>query len=157
MEVLHLLKDFAHLRGMGVLVALHDVGGALATADRLWILDQGTATEGMPEDLALRGELERTFSSERWRFDALEGGFVPRQKQKIRGGVALSGESPGREWTERALARARYAVAPEAPVSVHVTLTPGGWRWVLGGREEGFPSLEELLGELAPRETPHRP
>ena len=156
MEVLHLLRDFAHLRGMGVLVALHDVGGALATADRLWILDQGSATEGMPEDLALRGELERTFSSDRWRFDALGGGFVPRQKQKIRGMVGLSGESPGREWTERALARARYAVAPEAPVSIHVALTPGGWRWVLGGRGEGFTSLEGLLGGLASREEPPR-
>ncbi|OPZ58444.1 MAG: hypothetical protein BWY88_01040 [Synergistetes bacterium ADurb.Bin520] len=72
-------------------------------------------------------------------------------------GVALSGESPGREWTERALARARYAVAPEAPVSVHVTLTTEGWRWVLGKSEENFPSLEGLLGRLAPREGPPRP
>ena len=150
MEGLHLLRDFAHHQGMGVLLALHDVGGALATADRLWILDEGVATEGVPEELALRGDLERTFSSETLRFDALSGAFILRRNETRRSAVALSGESPGREWTQRALERHRYAVVAEAPMTVHVRRTPEGWRWVwkTSGGERTLASLEEFLGAL---------
>lgn len=148
MEMLHLLRNFAHQRGMGVLLAVHDVGGALATADRLWILDEGVATAGVPEDLALRGDLERTFSSAAWRFDALSGAFVLRRDDAPRRSVALSGESPGREWTRRALERARYAVVSEGPVAIHVFRSAGEWRWLRKGEgaERTFSSLEELLG-----------
>ena len=48
--------------GLAVIVATHDLDLALSHADRVWLVNDRTVTEGSPEQLVSTGELTRVFS-----------------------------------------------------------------------------------------------
>jgi iron complex transport system ATP-binding protein len=115
-ETLGLLRRLVRETGVTVLLSTHQLELALLHSDRVWLLPLGGPIEsGAPEDVALSGGLERTFRSERLRFDSAEGSF--RLREESRGGERVSVEGDGlpRRWTEKALVRGGFVpVALEA-------------------------------------------
>lgn len=75
-ELTALLRMLAHESQLAILLSTHDVELALRMADTIWLVLPGEGVvAGSPGDLALNGTLERAFSREGVRFDALSGGF----------------------------------------------------------------------------------
>lgn len=75
---LRLLRRLSHERSRTILLSTHDVELALALTDRLWLMRDGTLTEGTPPALAQTGALAAFFAHDgltldshslRFRFD----------------------------------------------------------------------------------------
>lgn len=57
-ELMRLLGQLAHNEGKTIVMSTHDLETALHTADHLWIMQEGGISEGTPEQLAERGDIE---------------------------------------------------------------------------------------------------
>lgn len=151
-EMMALLRSLAHDQERAVLLSTHDLDLALYTADRLWaITPEGQLHVGAPEDLVLRGVLERTFPSEQVTFDLTTGTF--RIPLRVQGKVTLAGKGVRAYWTRRALERAGWRVVEgrgDASFHVHVIVQGDrtAWSVVQAGHRRLCHSLYDLLTYL---------
>ena len=60
-EVMELLRKLCSQKGKSVLISTHDLGLATTFADKLWLLDEGMISDGLPEDLILQGKIMEVF------------------------------------------------------------------------------------------------
>ncbi len=103
-EIMQLLQQLARERDKTVFLSTHDLELALQIADKVWLLDKPHGvTIGTPEDLALKGELNKYFHREGVRFDLESGGF--KIDHKLLHAVYLEGEGPHASMARKALAR----------------------------------------------------
>jgi iron complex transport system ATP-binding protein len=127
-EILGLLKRLTRSTDRAILLSTHDLDLAIRAADRMWLMDNGgSISSGAPEDLILRGELERVFASEGVSFDREQGSF--HLAAEIKGYIRLEGEGYTAEWTRRALRREGIDVSKEGPSVVLVKTSPDGVTW----------------------------
>jgi iron complex transport system ATP-binding protein len=91
------LRDYARDEGKTVVVSLHEVGLALTYADRLWVANphSGKVEDGLPEELALSGEVARAFSLPFGRITELNqaeiaAGFAPNYGKNHKNRLTLS-------------------------------------------------------------------
>ncbi len=76
-ETMKSLQRIARSKNKAILLSSHDVGQALALADRLWLLrSDRTMVQGVTEDLVLNGELDMLFAGRRVAFDPMSGDYV---------------------------------------------------------------------------------
>ncbi len=134
-EIVQLLRRLAGERERAVLLSTHDLDLALRCADRLWLLPSGGPLQvGAPEDLVLSGAFQRTFTGVE--FDPALGSF--RLAPEVPGAVGLVGEGLYARWTARAVERAGFRVAEDAPICVEIIRAQGAPAWRLhtaaGGR-----------------------
>ena len=118
-EIVQLLRRLAgdRDRDRAVLLSTHDLDLALRCADRLWLLPQdGPLQTGAPEDLVLSGAFQQAFADVE--FDPAIGSFHLAQEPE--GSVGLVGEGLHALWTARALERAGFSVAEDAPMCVEI-------------------------------------
>ena len=116
-EIVQLLRRLAGASDRAVLLSTHDLDLALRCADRLWLLPlDGPLQTGAPEDLVLSGAFQRAFADVE--FDPAIGSFQLTQEPE--GEVGLVGEGLHALWTERALERAGFRVAEDAPTCVEI-------------------------------------
>lgn len=146
LEVTLMLRELAAELGKSILISTHELELALSWADRLWLMDAGgRVVEGLPEDLALGGELERVFGNERLSYDLEQGRFYvsPTTTHLIR----LAGDSIRQQWTARALQRIGYAPAEGgADVLPALDCSPAGWLLTFPtGEAHRVATLAELL------------
>lgn len=147
-ETLTMLRRLARESGRAVLLSTHDLDLALRMADRIWLLPRGGPLHvGAPEDLVLSGAFEAAFRGEGVAFDAYSGSF--RGSAPAAGLVALRGTGLPALWTQRALERAGYCVASDAPLRVTITQVDGEPRWQVDGEPRVFDDLAALLDYLA--------
>ncbi|MCM1521863.1 MAG: ABC transporter ATP-binding protein [Muribaculaceae bacterium] len=140
-ETMRLLHTLAHRDGKTILMSTHDLELALGTADTVWLMDRHYGiTAGIPEDLALSGDLARYFERPGIEFDVDEGVFRVVMEPTGKS-VVLSGEGRRCRLTERALRRAGYTPGSTGPV-----IKVGENVISLGGLE--FDSIASLLREL---------
>ncbi|MBL8165586.1 MAG: ABC transporter ATP-binding protein [Anaerolineae bacterium] len=146
-EVLTMLRRLARETERAILLSTHDLDLALRTADRIWLLPKGGPLHvGAPEDLVLSGAFEAAFRGEGVTFDAYSGSF--RSSSQAAGLVALRGEGLPALWTQRALERAGYCVAPDAPLVISITQDAGATRWQVSGDARVFHDLAALIEAL---------
>lgn len=155
-ELLATLVRWTRGRGLGVLLATHDLDSALRLADRVWLFDRDRALlSGAPEDLVLAGSVARAFVSDEVAFDEDEGRFRPIRKPGRP--IRLSGEGTVAAWTRRALERTGWsAVDPYEPAadlpSVEIRRASDGPAWTIRPPEAApveARSIEETLRALA--------
>jgi iron complex transport system ATP-binding protein len=147
-EVLTMLRRLARETGRGILLSTHDLDLALRAADCIWLLPKGGPLHvGAPEDLVLSGAFEAAFRGEGVIFDAYSGSF--RGSSPAAGLVALRGEGLPALWTQRALERAGYCVAPDAPLVISITQDAGETRWHISGQPETLSDLGALIAHLS--------
>jgi iron complex transport system ATP-binding protein len=142
-EIMRLLRGLAHTTGRAILLSTHDLDLALRSADRLWLMHDGLQA-GAPEDLILNGAFAAAFSGEGVLFDAASGSFQLHTDHA--GVVRLVGEGLRALWTRRALERAGYGIADDAPVWVEVSAE--GWRLRNGERSADYEYLYDLIAAL---------
>ena len=127
-EIVQLLRRLAGDSDRAVLLSTHDLDLALRCADRLWLLPQdGPLQTGAPEDLVLSGAFQRAFADVE--FDPAIGSFQLAQEPE--GEVGLVGEGLDALWTARALERAGFRVAEDAPTCVEIIRDNGDATWRL--------------------------
>ncbi len=127
-EIVQLLRRLAGDRDRAVLLSTHDLDLALRCADCLWLLPPGGPLHtGAPEDLVLSGAFQRTFADVA--FDPALGSF--QLVQEPEGAVGLVGEGLHARWTVRALERAGFCVAEDAPTRVEIIHDKGDPAWRL--------------------------
>jgi len=153
LEVMRFLGELARDGTRSVILSTHDLELALRTADRIWLLPgDGTLVDGAPEDLAIAGDIDRSFAQFGVRFD-LDTGHFDWQVER-RGRVALLGEGHGALWASRALLRCGYQVVrpPDpAPMRIEVICGSSGHRWRLEVEDRAGTEEYDSLGGLARR------
>ena len=108
---------------------------------------------GAPEDLALSGALERTFSSRDLQFDAERGEFRF-SRHPVGRRIGLEGEGLPAVWTRHALERQGFEVSAQLEGDrVRVVEVEGSylWEWSFGEREGREATIESLLLRLSDR------
>ena len=58
-RLMQLLGRLAHEEGKTILLSTHDIEMALRTADRLWLMDEDSFTEGTTEQMMADGTIDR--------------------------------------------------------------------------------------------------
>ncbi|MEQ8417254.1 MAG: ABC transporter ATP-binding protein [Imperialibacter sp.] len=145
-EIFMLLRQLALEKEKAVVVSTHDFHLAMEFADRLWLTNfNSPLVEGLPEDLALNGQLEESLYHEGFGFDLLNGRvLLPTKEGKT---FSLSGNSQAHNWTKRALERHGY-LPGDANATIKLTIETEGnaTSWVVA--DQRFLSLESLLNFL---------
>ncbi|HLP40487.1 MAG TPA: ABC transporter ATP-binding protein [Fibrobacteria bacterium] len=150
-EAMRLLRRLARESGRAVLLSTHDLDLALRAADRLWLLPPGGPLRaGLPEDLALGGDVGEVFDQGDVVFDRDTGEF------RVHGhpvaAADVSGEASLRLWAARALEREGYAssgIPGSVPaLRVEAVRRRGAPAWILtdpSGAVGEFVSLSDLV------------
>jgi len=106
-EIIKLLHSLAHTNNKTILISTHDIDIILQTADKIWLMKNKTIIPGVPEDLILNGEIERTFHSNAFSFNKECGCF--KVKQNVSTPIIVSGdECLEMQYTLQALRRCGY-------------------------------------------------
>lgn len=149
-EIFMLLRELAYEKQKAVVVSTHDFHLAMQFADRLWLTNfNNPLCEGLPEDLALSGRLEESMYHEGFGLDMLSGRIkLPVNNRRV---VAVSGPSPAKEWTERALERTGFSFLPDSLEKIVIEETAHGYIW--NYKEKQFTNIKDLI-DFA-EETPY--
>lgn len=147
-EIMFLLRDLARESGRAILLSTHDLDLALRTADRVWLLANGTLTDGAPEDLVLSGAFASAFQSEGVSFNISEGAFHVQRPQRTP--ICLSGDGVTRLWMARALERAGFEVVDSAVDRVEIITQTDSARFRLhyAGVLTEYESIYALIAAL---------
>lgn len=79
--VTDLLRDIAHRRGKAVIFSTHDIGLALESCDRMWLMcADGSFYDKIPSEITSSGVLNKIFKISDLRWDSSRNGFY-----KVRG------------------------------------------------------------------------
>jgi iron complex transport system ATP-binding protein len=145
-EIFMLLRQLALEKEKAVVVSTHDFHLAMEFADRLWLTNfNSPLVEGLPEDLALNGQLEESLYHEGFGFDLLNGRVLLPTKEGTT--FSLTGDSPAHDWTRRALERHGYLLSDiNAAIKLTIETNESATKWVVG--DQRFLSLESLLNFL---------
>ncbi len=150
-EIMQLLRDLARKTKKAILLSTHELELTLQVADKIWMMTSEKLTQGLPEDLILSGNLQKTFGTERFRFDENTGGFrmnYPANKE-----VSIQGDkSIYYYWTERALQRNGYNIVENSPMYINIS-GDGKWNLHLDTHHHEFYTIENLLFTMNEWET----
>ena len=146
--IIRLLKFLSKNTNKVILMATHELDLALQTADKLLLVDQnGTLTDGIPEDLVLDGTLDRVFDLKG--YDLKSGQY--QHDEGDFGKVQLMGEGYAYLWTKNALERTGYRVEKEATIKINVYITANKLAWKItdqDNEETVVRSIQELINCL---------
>ena len=149
-EVMRLLRKLAHSYHKCILMATHELDLALQLSDRLILVKpNGSMVEGIPEDLVLKGILDKTFVLKGYDLKTGKAEFVPFKEQQI----YLEADGYYYLWSKNVLERNGYEVisnGENAEIKLHVTGENNEFLCNLefAGKKETFDSFEELLKRL---------
>ena len=150
-EIMQLLRELARKTKKAILLSTHELELTLQVADKIWMMTAGKLTKGLPEDLILSGSLQKTFGTERFRFDETTGGFrmnYPASKE-----VSLQGDkNVFYYWTERALLRNGYKITENAHICIKIN-GDSKWNLTLDAHHQEFYTIENLLFTMREWET----
>ena len=150
-EIMQLLRELARKTKKAILLSTHELELTLQVADKIWMMTPNKLTKGLPEDLILSGSLQKTFGTERFRFDETTGGFrmnYPASKE-----VNLQGDkNVFYYWTERALLRNGYKITENSPLCININ-GDGKWDLTLNTHHQEFYTIENLLFTMSEWET----
>jgi iron complex transport system ATP-binding protein len=153
-EIMHLLRHLAADTGRAILLSTHDLDLALRSADTLWLLSDGKAHVGTPEDLVLSGAFEDAFRGAGVTFDRATGAFnVARNRGRE---IVVHGHGVAHTWTVRALRRVGLTpitpadTPPDLP-QVHISGDDTNPTWQLhqNDRETTHHTIATLLHAVA--------
>ena len=145
-EIMLLLKSIAG-NGKGVLIASHDLQVSLQLSDRLWLFNfNRQVLEGCPEDLILRGDIDKTLFPVNNNIN-LSTGTVKRLDEH-KGNILLQGDPSIVHWTAQALQRNGYAVNKDKPALISINCLDSLWKLEDKDASISFNSIENLLTHL---------
>lgn len=149
-EIMQLLRDLARKTKKAILFSTHELELTLQVADKIWMMTSNKLTKGLPEDLILNGDLQKTFGTERFRFDEKTGGF--RMNHPYIKEVSIkAGKGISYYWTERALLRNGYQIIEDSPI--YICVGEKEWTLHIETHCETFYNIETLLFAMSKWES----
>ena len=169
-EIISYLLAIARENNIAVLASTHKLHLMLSWCDMLSLVGRdGTVTTGVPEALALSGDVARTFNTEIVRFNEHDLRFNACRVRDTRQEVSVHAEGSEGLWTRRALERIGFIDRERAQLIIKVDGFPDAPRWLVyrGGApstsggpprspEAEFPSLAGLVDYLSHIDSPGR-
>ncbi|MEQ6118266.1 ABC transporter ATP-binding protein [Reichenbachiella sp. MALMAid0571] len=146
-EIMKLLSEIKKNRC--VIISTHELSLSMQFADKLWLMNFNQPMEtGTPEDLALGGQINRSFHEQEFEIDLLTGN-VQFHNQSIRK-INLIGGGAAFEWTKHALKRIGYELDESSEKLVEVKAISGqlSWRFTVSNHSVSGFTLEALIKEL---------
>ncbi len=119
-ETMLLLRQLSAETRKTFILSTHELDLALQLADRLWLMSQTGVQTGIPEDLMLRGDIERAFGNERFQFDPSDGHCQVTMPTPQRF-VKIDGNNTRTTWLKRALARTGIGTNDSASITICTT------------------------------------
>ena len=111
-ELMYLLRKLSHELNKAILLSTHDLDIALQCADEFWLMQPcEKIVTGVPEDLVLKGEFEKTFFGEKFSFEQETGAF--KINEGVNKKIKLLGEGIPYFWTKHAMRRNNYDIENE--------------------------------------------
>lgn len=144
-EIMMMLRKMCREEGKTVIVSTHDLSMALHEADKVWLLNQGGAVQGAPEDLVMQGMFRNLFLGSRVSVDDQSGAI--QLQHPFMGNVCLEGEGAETEWTRKALDRYGFRISNDEPLfRVIVRTDEEGctWKFQKNNEELMFRNIYEL-------------
>lgn len=113
MEILLLLRKFAHTQGKGILISTHELGLALQVSDKIWLINNmQELKQELPERLIIEGELDRTFGNDHIAFRPSSATFEVNPTTEVK--VCVTGDSSHCQCIVRMLVRLGYFIVEKA-------------------------------------------
>ena len=155
-EILNLLRNLAQ-KGKTILFTTHDLHLASAYSDKIWLIHRKSIIEGAPEDLFLGDELREQFITDKLRFDADSGEFIPNYSTPFQ--VTLIAEkncNSALRWTKKALRRKGIGIRPGLqPIDssgIHIEILKENdkfvWNLSSNGQNISLTGIYQLVSKL---------
>ncbi len=145
-EVMRLLREIAQ-QGQGILISTHDIQVTTQLSDELWLFGFSEPVHtGLPEDLILNGQLEKTLYLKQHQYDFVHHRLLNQSSGPV---IQLEGDPNAIYWTEQALVRAGYQVGKS-----EIIINCGGNRWVVNLKRQhrkeksSLKSLVDILNSM---------
>lgn len=146
-EIMNLLSEIKQNRC--IIISTHELALSMQFADKLWLMNFNEPMEaGIPEDLALGGQINRSFHEQEFEIDVLTGN-VQFHKQSTNS-VNLIGEGDAYKWTKHALERIEYKVDENSDFFLEVETILGqlSWQFTEKGSQINGGTLNDLIQKL---------
>lgn len=157
-DIMQLLLRLSREENKTIFLSTHDLDLALQIADKVWLMQKGGKVEiGIPEELALRGSIDRFLGGKGVYFDGIRGQF--RIPHPIHRWVSLQGD-PAREafhLVSKALERTGIGVDagswPQEERMARISIETDREWWVQMTDQPPLQvsSIEEILNLLRPQ------
>lgn len=116
-EVLKLLHTLAHQKGKTILLSTHDMELTYQIADRIWLFSrEKQLITGSPEDLALRGDIDKFLNNSSLYLEQYTGLFKIRNS--VKGEVEITGDDTVTPHLIRALERIGFVNKPNSKIKI---------------------------------------
>ncbi|MDR1202250.1 MAG: ABC transporter ATP-binding protein, partial [Tannerellaceae bacterium] len=147
-EIMQLLHKLTRSAGKTIFLSTHDLELALQIADKIWLMDKEKGIHtGVPEDMALNGQLNRFINREGIVFDIDSGLY--RIKNQYTKQIRLTGEGQKYAMMRKALQRngiyADEEVKSDIRIETGATDSPEFSVHLSNGRKYTVNTIEEVL------------
>jgi iron complex transport system ATP-binding protein len=153
-ELLRLLNEIAHQNNKTIIYSTHDLNIALHESDKIWLMANGTITEGAPEDLIITKGFHKLFENSDLDFDMHTAVF--RLKRNYTRQISLKGDAVLNNWTSRALERIGIQAVDKILNGDGITTCFKNdrpcWTLRLGDRIIDFKTVYDLINTLKMKE-----
>jgi len=146
-EIMKLLSEIKQNRC--IIISTHELSLSMQFADKLWLMNFNKPMEaGIPEDLAIGGQINRSFHEQEFEIDVLTGN-VQFQNQSTKS-INLMGEGGAYEWTKHALERIGYKMDGNSDAFLAVETFSGqlSWQLTVKGNQINGCTLNDLIQKL---------
>ncbi|MCC5936406.1 MAG: ABC transporter ATP-binding protein [Lunatimonas sp.] len=139
-EIMFLLRELATTKNKAILVVTHDLDIALETADQFLLMVEGPALiQGTPEDLVIRGEINRLLPGDAYRFDLLTGKISYKQPKTF---PSITGPVEWIPWIQNILKK--HLILSDQ-LSIELKIEPFVIRMTIGQETKEVFSLKEMI------------
>ena len=147
-DILHLMHKLSGYSRKTIIYSTHDLQMAISQSDKIWLILDDKLIEGAPEDLMLSGAFDHLFESSTVLFNSKDGTFSFRNEMK--GRIYIDGKGNIRQWTEKAINRAGFAVSAEKTTPYIITQDEKNKWWTLStlSGDLEFVSIYDLINYL---------
>lgn len=128
-EIIHLLRTLSAEKNKTILFSTHDLPVVINECDRVWLIAGQNVFDGAPEDIVLKGLLNKLFSDEDVVFNPYDANFG--YKKEFRKEINIYGNGFEKHWTEKAFNRAGFrCVSNKTDNEVTVAQDSEGLFWI---------------------------
>ncbi len=146
-EIMRLLREISSGSDKAILISTHELSLALQYADQLWLMNFGEdLLSGVPEDLALSGDLDRIYHHQEFEYDLVTGKVKDAKRERDK--LEIQAEPKILHWIRNACDRVQITVKKN--VLIEAEMDKNLLKWKINHDSESYNgvTIDELLKQL---------
>jgi iron complex transport system ATP-binding protein len=145
-EIMELLQKISKEKNKAVLVVTHDLENAIATSDKIWIMQcHHELVQGTPEDLILNGKINLLFGNHPMQIDIVSGKI---KNPSFEIPLKIEGTEQHLKWVKQALNKNPKITTELSGYLIRIEDEPFRIHLSQGSNQLQFYSIEELLNHF---------